>query len=233
MTDDPDLDAIVARIRKLAGMTPERGCSEAEARLALEKAAALMRDNDLSALDLVMTHADCRRRVTAGASDKDRLWAAVAHFTNTAAISRFDLDTGRRVLRYYGREPAPEIAAYMRDLLDAAMDFELRQFHKTPAYRWKRKRKTKERAARAFVSGMVMKLARVLADQFDGAHDAAASEQAHQYCDERNPGAVARKPRRAKAGDDAAREAGWRAGGRVEINQGVGGREPVALIGRR
>jgi len=30
MTDNPDLDAIVARIRKLSEMTPERGCSEAE-----------------------------------------------------------------------------------------------------------------------------------------------------------------------------------------------------------
>ena len=229
MTDDGELDRIAARIRQLQEMTPERGCSEAEARLALERAAALMKKNNLSDLDLVMTHADGTRPVAVKATVRDPLWAAVAHFTNTAAITMRDMRTGRRVIRFYGRAPAPEIAAYVRDLLDASVDYEIRQFHRTPGYRRLRKKKTRTRAGRAFVAGMVERLTIALRERFHQTHDPATYEEARRHCDERNPDAVTRKAPRSK-GHDGAREAGWRAGGRVEINKGVGARGPAGYL---
>ncbi|SMF86205.1 Protein of unknown function [Tistlia consotensis] len=225
------LDAVKTKIRALRARTVARGCTEAEAATAMEMAARLMRDHGLDEADLEMAQVECQRPATAKAHARDRLAAVVAYCTNCAGLKTIRWGGARCF--FVGPAPLAEIAAYTRDLCEAAIDRELRAFQRTPAYTRKRSQKTRGEASRAFVEGMVSVLALRLRDAFRGQRNEAIAARSGAWLDRLEPDAASvgkakptRDPRAADQGAAAAR--------RVELSAGVGAdRRDGALDGPR
>lgn len=215
------------RVKRLREMTASRGCTEAEALAAAEKAAQLMRDHGISEADITIDEASSRTR-QAGHGQKARLWPAIAHCTNTAVIVIRDAGTD---VSFVGREPGPEIAVYLRDVCERAIDRELARFKATPAYRRKRSLTVKRQMAAAFVGGMVNRLIYRLLDIFGPTIRREDRDEAEQALMERYSGAVdLPKPKRELRHIGAA-VAGFMAGNNVTLAHGVAGAEGPLAIG--
>lgn len=220
----------IERIRKLLSMTVARGCTEAEAMAAAEKAARLMAELGLTPGDVVM---EASRSVTryAATSVRAGLWSVIASCTNTAWIF-VATDEGDNV-EYIGATPGPEVAVYLHTLTSRAIDGALRTFKASAGYR-RRTLKNRRKAANEFTQGMVMRLSRRLRDLFGAttsstAIAAARAELARRYTDSKT---VERRPLEIRSRKPL--EAGLLAGNDVPLNHGVGGRagpDPL-MIGR-
>ncbi|MCW5711323.1 hypothetical protein [Shinella sp.] len=224
-------ETIRKRVNILRERTTARGCTEAEAMEAAEKIAEMMREHGLSGDDLDMGE----EAGLVKASDKRLrlpLWGLIAGCTNTAAITR-TLLSGLQVV-YVGREPGPEIAVYLLDVCNNAIDAELARFRRGDFYRSRRKASTRRKAALDFTAALVQRLCRRLDRMFEGNRNHADAQRAAQELDRRFPTAQSTKPaRRHKVTYDSAAEAGWLAGGRVHLGHGVrGGSDKPLLIGR-
>lgn len=224
-------ETIRKRINALRDRTTARGCTEAEAMEAAAKVAELMREHGLTGDDLGMGE----EVATVRASDKrlrHQLWGMVALCTNTRAMTRPLLSSLQVV--YVGRDPDPEIAAYLLDLCNNLIDAELAIFRKGDFYRSRRKASTRRKAAADFTVQMVRNLTSRLHDLFRNDIDEALSAKAGAELDRRFPSSRAAKPTKPhKTTYDSAAASGWMAGDRVSLGRGVrGGNHAPRLIGR-
>lgn len=216
------------RIRALREKTAARGCTEAEAIAAAEKAAQLMRDHGLSDADLTM---DEQASASGhGRSVKAKLWPAIARCTNTAHIVVRTPGIAAEV-QFLGRSPGPMVAIYLRDVCEGAVDRAVREFKTTSFYRRRRGLKSKRAAVADFVDGMVNRLRWRLLDVFAPSIDAAAQDEASRALAERYSDIRTIKATAAPMRHSAARAAGWHAGERVTLAHGVGSAEAPRQIG--
>ncbi|MBN8294715.1 DUF2786 domain-containing protein [Rhodobacter sp. NTK016B] len=227
-------ESIRRKIAALLNMTVSAGCSEGEALAAAAKAAELMREHGLSESDIVIGEATTRH-TSKGRGARDALWRIVAYCTNTALIVTHRKGCAGSDLVFVGREPGPEIAAYLTTVLNRAMDTEIAAFKEEAFYRRRRNVTTRRAAVRDFTDGMVGRLARRLVELFRPSLDAEARAVAVAALDDRFPEAKTVKEYSVKAARfHQASLYGWTAGGRVNLAHGVNGGHdnPKALPGR-
>ena len=224
-----DRNQLRARVRALLEKTEANGCTEAEAMAATAKAAELMRDYALSEAELLVTEAVTKRESSSW-TVRSKLWSMIAHVTNCAALLNQN-DSGS-IIHFYGIEPGPQIAAYLRDICNRAIDTEIAAFKMTDTYRKRRKTATRRQAVKDFTDGMVIRLCQRVYRQFSDLisdHKRALAEIAR---DSAHPDAVNTKGRAPhKARFDDANRAGQRAGERVGLHRGVNGTGEVHRIG--
>jgi hypothetical protein len=171
-----DLDTIKARIRKLMARTTANGCTEAEAMAAAAKAMAMMREHGLSPDQIECGQHSIplgRRR----AHVMDLLWSRIAH---VCRCQNWRADDGRvwHVV-YFGREPWPEIAAWLHGVVQGAHKRGMRDFTKGGSYKARRTNKTRAAARLAFSEGFVLGVNRQLLDLLLPAEEAErAADQA-------------------------------------------------------
>lgn len=217
-----------AKIAALQAKTEANGCTEAEAMAAAGLAARLMAEHDFDQADIEITEATARHKWRR--SDwREKLSSAIAIVTNCANV----LDLDREQMLFVGREPGPDIAAYLRDVCFRAVDRAIREFKFRPDYRRRRTLATKRRAVADFVDAMVARMMMRLFELFRPVISKPARAEATQALARRHgselvskPFAEARKPR-----FSGAAIAGWRAGADVALNHGVGSTAAPKLIG--
>lgn len=219
-----------AKIAALLAKTEANGCTEAEAMAAAGLAARLMAEHDFDQADIELTEATARHKWSRS-EWREKLSAVIAIVTNCANV--LDLDNGQML--FVGREPGPDIAAYLRDVCFRAIDRAIREFKAGPYYRRRRSLATKRRAVADFVDGMVARMAMRLVELFKPVTSEPARDEAKQALTRRHgtgliskPFSEARKPRFSSAAT-----AGWRAGADVALNHGVTGSAVPLAIGRR
>lgn len=216
-------DSIKQKIAALLKMTTASGCTEAEAMNAAEKVAALMCKHGLSETDIAVGQASVRS-ASKGQSARDDLWKFVAYCTNTAPIFLHKQSERGAELVFVGRDPGPEIAAYLVAVLNRAVDTGIAEFKASTFYRRRRSDATKRAAVRDFTMGMVGRLSRRLIEIFGPSIDKQANAIAKAARDERFAGAL---PVSGSGGGkirfDEAAWYGMGAGNRVNLAQGVSG----------
>lgn len=205
------------RIKRLREMTAARGCTEAEAISAAEKAAKLMRDHGISEAEIAMDEQRSRRRAGRGLSVKAKLWPIIGACTNTAPTI---VEDG---VVFIGREPGPEIAVYLRDICERAVDRHVREFKRSTFYRRRRGLASKRAAVSGFTEAMVNRLGNRLWEIFGPLHDDDAIDQALIARDQRFGTTRSVAPRGGSYRHWQARAAGWTAGDSVNLSKGVGG----------
>lgn len=209
-------DKLRERIRKLRELTEARGCTEAEALAAAEKAAALMREHGISTGDLEIEQKASTTR-QAGNGVKAKLWPTIAWCTNTASIV---LDGE---VAFVGRAPGPDIAVYLRQICERAVDRAIREFKLSRFYKRRRGLPSKRAAVNGFAHGMIGRLNSRLQDIFRPSVDGDAREEAKNALNLRYPGSISlAKPKQNLRHMEAAVE-GWTAGGKVTLAHGVAG----------
>ncbi|WP_439547826.1 DUF7168 domain-containing protein [Falsiroseomonas sp.] len=147
-----------ARIRALLAKTPARGCTEAEALLAAEKALELMRQHGLTEDLVAVTKA--RLPLLKKWTEIDAIWPSVAY----AARCRLYTETGYqgRTLVYLGCDPWPEIAEYLHGVIAGAAARASREFAKSPEMKRRRTARTKTQARKAFMAGFAVAMSKKL-----------------------------------------------------------------------
>lgn len=216
------------RILRLREMTSARGCTEAEALAAAAKAAQLMRDHGLSETDIVMEEKRSGR-AGMGKAMRAKLWPVIAGCTNTAALITRD-GTGATVA-FVGVTPGPDIAVYLRDVCERALDRAIREFKAGQFYRRRRGLASKRAAVADFADGFVNRLSRRLVETFGPVMDQDAYEAAIVARDQRYTNSVEVKTRSAPLRHNDARAAGWIAGKDVTLAHGVGSDAAPLQIG--
>lgn len=220
--------AIRKKIAALLKLTTAAGCTEGEALAAAAKAAELMREHGMSEISVQMAQSDARIREGAR-SVRATLWTAVARCTNTACIH---LKDGDPVVRFFGRDPGPEIAGYLAVVLNRAIDREIRLFKSSETYCQRRTLKTKRKAVRDFTSALVSRLSLRLLELFMSQISRAAAVDARTMLDSAFPVRRSHPVKATKTRFDAAAGAGWRAGSNVELSHGVKGGAAARQIGK-
>lgn len=221
-------ESLKRRIAALRDKTTARGCTEAEALAAAEKAAALMRDHGLTEADIVIDEQATKTR-TKGSSPRDVLWRALAACTNTATII-VEGEDNRRV--FIGREPGPEIACYLYVVLDRAIEREIAAFKAGTFYRRRRNVSTKRQAVHDFTVGLVFRLRDRLQALFADAISIEAGEAALSARNERYPLSTSVRSAKTASKFDGAVMSGWMAGQNVSLSRGVSqGGQPALLLG--
>jgi hypothetical protein len=156
----------------------------------------------------------------------DHLWLALATLTNCVLVRRETLNGAK--LDYIGAEPGPTVAAYLHTYLHRHVEAAVRRYKATAEYKRKRKGPTRRRACEAFRAGMVARLKTTLRRHFKV--DEALLKRAETYRDGQydTRDVALRKP---STRQERAVAAGYAAGSKVEIRDGVGGGS-VGLIER-
>ena len=227
---EADRDKLRERIRQLRDRTTARGCTEAEAMAAAEKAAAMMAEHNFHTGDVefeeVGSNAKAKRTL------RMKLWSTIARCTTTAAILDED-EKGPRV-DFIGRAPAPEIACYLREVCDRAIDREITTFKAGTFYRRRRSMATKRAAVVDFTAGMVGRMRVRLEELFAEREGAPAErEAARAERDRRYPNASSASAPKYEPKFYDALGAGYSAGNRVQLAHGVGSKKPLRQIGSR
>lgn len=224
-------DAIRARIAALRAKTTARGCTEAEAIAAAEKAAAIMAEYGITESDLDY---DAAFRATgARRSPIDGLWGSVAGYCDCTCW--FDQPDGRGARRvvYFGAAGAVEIAGYVHDIMDRAYHAGLAAYRASPDYQRRRLPRTRAAAARAwtvaYVEAMSERLARGLWVRMGGPADFIAKIQRRKRQLEAAAGvhlqSLPALPDAHGRGLDGARRAAADHAASVQIEAGVRGAE--------
>lgn len=213
-------EAIKKLIKTLRERTTARGCTEAEAMEAAAKAAQLMAEHGLDDADLVMSSASAVTR-TPTSSPRALIWSTIATCTNCQAlVSERRASPGRDVV-FFGREPGPQIALYLFEVCDNAIKHETAKFRASEFYRRRRSTKTKRKAVDDFTLGLVQRLASRVRELFRESRSSSALAQAQAYMDRLHPNTETIKQKAHKTHFDDAVNAGWRAGGQVNLAHGV------------
>lgn len=225
-----DRSKIAAKIAALRAKTLGAGCTEAEALAAAELAARLMAEHGLSDTDVEMASASADEK-TKRATWRTTVASTVAHVTNTAAIFRSDVAS----VEFIGRDPGPEVAAYLYVVVVNAVERASREFKTTREYTRRRTTKTRRAALFDFANGMVTRLQHRLLRMFRPTISKEAGNEAHRALDLRYPNTRTRVSPDRKTRFDGAADAGYRAGGDVTLAHGVGGADgrPLAIGGAR
>jgi hypothetical protein len=224
-------DKLIAKIKALKAMTAAAGCTEAEAMSAAEKAAALMAEHALSEEQLEVRDQFTDVKTTFKAP-RSKIWAHIAFATNCAITFQ---SQGRRYrLVFVGVEPGPEIACYLREVCDRAVDRAVADFKQSPLYRARRATSTRRRAVEDFTAAMVARLGHRVEELFASTVSPAKKALARDVRDEMFPDAEAVK---VKSNTRAPRfwqatAQGLMAGDKVHLARGVNDENrPMALIG--
>lgn len=220
-------ERLKAKIAALQAKTQAAGCTEAEAMAAAALAARLMAEHDFEQADIEMTEAKAAHRWVSS-QWRERLSATVAFVTNCAYV----LDLDRQEVQFVGREPGPDIAAYLRDVCFRAVDRAVREFKDSSHYRRRRKLATRRQAVADFVAAMVNRLQSRLVVLFRPIIDKPARDEAKQALARLSPGEIISKPfaPRKKPRFSDASVAGWIAGQDVALHHGVGASTAPKLI---
>ena len=203
-----------ARLRALLDKTVERGCTEAEALAAAEKARAIMAEHGISPADLAMGEARADEDRPARPVWHNMILTAAALCTNTAVLLRRDAYV------FVGAEPGPEIAVYLREVALRAVDSGVAAFRLTPAVAGQRLFALRDRAERDFTAAFVERLAVRLVEVFRFQRDDAARRRAVVHRDALYPGVAVHDPRR-RTRDSRAYAAGEAAADAVALHHGV------------
>lgn len=221
-------ESIRERIRKLRQMTEANGCTEAEAMSAAAKAAELMREHRLSEAEIEMDF-DSRPAASKGKSCRQKLWTTAAWCTNCAVIVLPDC-AGRTKICFIGETPGPEIAHYLSEVCNRAVNREVRIFKTSSAYRRRRTLSTKRHAVADFTNAMVNRLCYRMAALFEAARDEGAEERAQAALGAAYPRtAPIKRPARSSRFRDAS-NAGWQAGEKPTLTHGLDGSKQMAAI---
>ncbi len=231
--------AIVAKLRRLMSMTVENGASEAEAMMAAEKAAALMREHNMhySGIDELEaeTYADDARPWFRGSKGRKRPAPIPVEAACLAAICKlcsveyaFNTYTGN--LTFFGAAHQTEVAHYLVVIISRAIEREWQtlrlklsisvqrearaSFRRAMAYRIAVRLDQMGRISdRAPGSGLVPIIGSLLSERFRRAHP------------------EIRTRREPKLTNEIAAAAGWHAGDRVPLSHGVNEAAGVRAIG--
>ncbi|MDR6102767.1 hypothetical protein QE369_002964 [Agrobacterium larrymoorei] len=212
-------EVIKRRIKLLQERTTSRGFTEAEALEAAAKAAQLMNDHGIAASDLVMSAATVTTK-TPIRSPKSLMWNTISSCTNCKALVAENPNGGREV-SFYGREPGPQIATYLFDVCENAIKHELSKFRAGEFYRRRRAAKTKRKAVDDFTFGLVQRLGSRLRDLFADTRSQSALVEAEAYMGRLVPNTKTVNLKSHKPRFDDATNAGWIAGGKVNLSHGV------------
>lgn len=223
-------ERLKAKIAALLAKTEAAGCTEAEAMAAAAAAARLMAEHDFDQAEIEMsetTAPDSSVRSNNRTTWRDKITGACALYTNCAWM----IDGPAGVVVFVGREPGPDIAAYLRDVCIRAVERALREFKTTPFYTRRRKLSTRRAAAADFVEGMVIRLILRLSELFRSIRNDACRQEAKYALAKRSTGQVSTKMTERKLRFSDAAGAGWGAGGQVALHHGVAGTGSPKLIG--
>jgi len=223
-------ERLKAKIAALLAKTEAAGCTEAEAMAAAAAAARLMAEHDFDKAEIEMTEAsapDSSVRSNNRTTWRDKMTGACALYTNCAWM----IDGPAGVIVFVGREPGPDIAAYLRDVCIRAVERALREFKTTPFYTRRRKLSTRRAAAADFVEGMGIRLILRLAELFKPIRNDASRQDAKNALAKRSTGQVSTKMTERKLRFSDAAGMGWGAGGQVGLHHGVAGTAAPKLIG--
>lgn len=237
-----NLDAVRARLKALRAKTTDKGCTEAEAIAAAEKAAELLASYGLTEADLAAPDfADVEALVSARRSPLDSIWPSVATFC-TCRCYLTGTGSQRRIV-YFGRAGDVLVAEYIHDVIRRACERGAKEFRASEVYKSRRTAGTRANALRAwqegFMASLVLKLRdglwKRLRDQYgaQSVSDASGIQLVHL-----NPVDIAMSKRgietrplpalkksQGRFRDDA-RTSGFVAGKGVQINAGVAGAGP-------
>lgn len=217
------------RIRRLREMTAGRGCTEAEALSAAEKAAQLMRDHGLSEADIVMDEQKSKAK-NRGGSPVAALWPVIAYCTNTASIIIDEGGNGVAV-SFVGREPGPAIAVYLRTVCERAVDRAVREFKTGGFYRRRRGLASKRAAVNAFANAMVNRLTSRLVELFGPTISDEQRNEAKAALAQLYPSTSPVRGPRKDLRHMGAAALGWAAGSAVPLAHGVSGGQGPRQIG--
>lgn len=183
-----------------------------------------MTKHGIDTTELEMTTATAAEK-TEGKGWQGDLVGVICYCTNSAAM----LTEG--AWHFVGREPGPDIAAYLRDLTVRAVESELRAFKERPLYARKRKLSVKRDLAAEFRTGMVTTLKRRLLEVFGPGISEEERKLAGKARDQifGEGQAIDIRRRDLKLGDGYF--AGRQAGAGVGLHHGVSGGEAPKLIG--
>lgn len=217
---------LAEKIAALRAKTKAAGCTEAEALAAADLAARLMREHGISDAELLMSEARVAEK-TSRATWRSELVNVIAYCTNCHSILLAD----EGFWLFVGREPGPEIAAYLRDVCFRAVAAEEARFKAGTFYRRRRSIATKRQAAADFRTGLVLRLRGRLINLFGPIVDEKARAEAREVAHAR----VGRGLRPMGSGlketrFSAAANEGWHAGGSIPLNRGMGGSGPAGLL---
>ncbi len=216
------------RLQALAGKTVERGCTEAEALAAAEKLAQLMREHGVSEAELTMDRQSSWSK-TKGHAIRAQLWSVIAQCTSTAEIVVTRGDTTS--VEFIGREPGPQIAVYLREVSERALETGIRGFKAGRFYRARRSARTKRQAVAEFSQGFVNRMRHRLLAIFGPQIDRQAIAAAGRALAEIYPNTSTVTPTTAALEFVQARAEGWLAAGDVHLSHGVGGVAPKLIGG--
>lgn len=224
-----DREKLLAKIRALTAKTVSAGCTEAEALAAAEKAAALMREHQISDAIVEMDQGSIGVKFNTK-SPKAPLCSIVAYCTNCRSIHTRNGSV--RTVVYVGYAPGPQIACYLHDVVHRAVDTATRDFRQGSFYRARRSEKTRRKAVEDFHVGMVQRLSRRLLDMFADTICEDRRNKAKAALNELFPESktVSHKARKTRF-----EEAGWqgsRAADRVNLAHGVDRSGVSGLIGK-
>ena len=222
-----DRDALLKKLAALRAKTTGAGCTEAEAMAAAEKLAELLAEHGISEDEIGMTKASAPNARGSVALWRRTLVHATGVATNAAAIFRGDQVT------FVGRDPGPEVAAYLFDVCRRAVERSVAEFRATTWYKRRRTPAAKRRAGEDYMQGMAQRLAARILQIFGRSRSDEARSQARATLALWYPETETLKPAEHKSSYDHALASGASAGDRVPLAHGVasGGR-PLAIGGR-
>ena len=223
-------DKVIERIRALAAKTVENGATEAEALAAAEKVGEMLAKYNLSMSEVEVREDNYRRgRHPTGNRKRQHevqfTASAIAQFTDTKVWG--EQDDGRGI-SFFGADHDVEVALYLIDLFQSAMDHEWAQYQKTDNYRRSLTHGRSQRAS--FMRGMAHRLSeRLRVNKQQYRKDAAATGRdlvpvKHQVVEQEFKKQFNLKLRSSKSScrfDSRAYGAGHEAGDKVSINPGV------------
>lgn len=224
-----DREKLIAKIRALTAKTVSAGCTEAEALAAAEKAAALMREHQISDAIVEMDQGSMGVKFNTK-SPKAPLCSVIAYCTNCSSIHMRNGSV--RTVVYVGYAPGPQIACYLHDVVHRAVDTATKEFRQGSFYRARRSDKTRRKAVEDFHAGMVRSLSRRLLDMFDETISEERRNKAKAALNDLFPDTktVSHKDRKVRFD-----EAGWqghRAADRVNLAHGVDRSAVAGFIGK-
>jgi len=219
-----DNETIKQRIRALLNKTVENGCTEAEAMIAAKKVAELLARYSISSSTIDITHCEYVGRDITKRS-RSLLRAVIARVTNTY-ILRID-----NQLNIYGVEPAPQVAEYLIDVCNRAIDREVKAFQQTTLYRRKRKKRSRQLLTRDFIQALVLRLRKKIDDLFAPNIDKSIQERVAQTVLKTAPFDIKSVivPATHQINSFDAFNAGQAAADNIQIRFGINGDQPLAL----
>jgi hypothetical protein len=159
---DPLAD-IKAKLRALRHKTLAQGCTEAEAMAAADKVAELMARYEIDAAELDRPAIVEIRIETSGVKAKNPwldLWTVIGSCCQVRTWS-----SGPAIV-YYGYEPDALMAEYLYEVMERHAENARAAFRMSHEFRKRRTKKTRTKAAQAFLGGFVEGLIRKLSRHF-------------------------------------------------------------------